>query len=388
VSPNGSAADDWPPPDEPPGEPHNGKAKNGRKLSITWGKDITPEPVTWAWVENGHERLPAGSFCLVGGREGTGKSSFLIWMAAQITRGTLPGSFCGTPRVVLIIATEDSWKFTLAPRLIAAGADMGMIGRVDAQEITTEGDKNVTLTLPVDNTELERLITEHNVAMVGIDPVMSALGDHINPNANREVRSALDPLTAIAERTGAILAGIVHFRKGGGTDIAELITGSGAFKDIARATLTFMKADDGERVMTQVKNSLGRDDHPSLAYRMEQVTVPTPKGPAPTVKFMFAGVSERSVRDLLQEAQDHGASKAPGGTRNPAGQWVVQYLQQVGGTALVTDVEHIGAKVGFTKNQLSNGRRTAKTPRVESVKSDMDGGWRWVLDPMPDPAKV
>jgi len=44
------------------------------------------------------------------GREGIGKSSIAIAIAAQITRGQLPGVYFGEPRAVIIAATEDSWR--------------------------------------------------------------------------------------------------------------------------------------------------------------------------------------------------------------------------------------------------------------------------------------
>jgi hypothetical protein len=69
---------------------------------------------------------PAAAFATAG-REGTGKSSFAIWLTAQVTRGTLPGSL--TRRGVIYIAVEDSWKFTIVPRLMAAGADLHRVYR-------------------------------------------------------------------------------------------------------------------------------------------------------------------------------------------------------------------------------------------------------------------
>ncbi len=77
--------------------PAASREDHGRKLVLTRASDIEPEPVVWAWEDDGAGRIPAGSLGLAAGREGTGKSSFLIWMAARITMGTLPGSFTGHP---------------------------------------------------------------------------------------------------------------------------------------------------------------------------------------------------------------------------------------------------------------------------------------------------
>ena len=196
-----------------------------------------PRPTSSPSPSSGHGRttasgrIPAGSLGLLAGREGTGKSSFLIWLAARITTGTLPGSLRGRPRAVIYVAVEDSWKYTIVPRLMAAGADLDLVYRAEVQAI--EGD-TVSLSLPADNRLLEEAITGNDVAMVALDPLMSAISDTLDTHVNRQVRQALDPLARLADRTGAVIAGIAHFNKSAGTDASSLITASGAFKDVAR----------------------------------------------------------------------------------------------------------------------------------------------------------
>jgi hypothetical protein len=248
-----------------------------RRARITWASEIEPQPVVWAWRADDHGRIPAGSLSIAAGREGTGKSSFGIWQSAQITKGLLPGSFFGAPRRVLYVAIEDSWKYTLVPRLIAAGADLSKVGRF---EVVTIDEEEVTLSLPLDNSLLEREIVEYEIALVVIDPIMSVISDRIDTHITRDVRRALDPLAKMADRTGAVILGIAHFNKASGTDAATLLSGSHAFRDVPRSLFGFARDDsDGTRVMTQVKNSLGRDDLPSLSYSIETVVVDTKLGP-------------------------------------------------------------------------------------------------------------
>jgi hypothetical protein len=132
--PRGEAQDHQQQPEEPK-----------RRIRLTWANTITPEPVRWAWVHHDQGRMPSGHLVVVGGREGTGKSQFTLWLAAQITHGTLPGELYGKPRRVIVVATEDSWKHTIVPRLIAASADLGMVARADA---VSETAYNVTISLP------------------------------------------------------------------------------------------------------------------------------------------------------------------------------------------------------------------------------------------------
>ena len=280
----------WPS-DPAPGAP----AAQARRIVLTPASAIEPEPVIWAWEDGGEGRIPAGSLGLAAGREGTGKSSFAIWLTARVTTGTLPGRLtrCG----VIYVAVEDSWKFTIVPRLMAAGADLDRVYR--AEVLTVEND-TVSLSLPADNKELEGVISENDIAMVVLDPLMSAISDTLDTHVNRQVRQALDPLARLADRTGAVVLGIAHFNKSAGTDASSLITASGAFKDVARFIFAFAtNPEDGAKVITQTKNSLGRSNLPSLAYRIISATVPTRKGDTDVGRFVLDGQSERSVEDIL-----------------------------------------------------------------------------------------
>lgn len=273
-----------------------------RRIVLTPASDIEPEPVIWAWEDEGRGRIPAGSLGLFAGREGTGKSSFLIWLAAKITTGELPGSFFGTQRGVIYVAVEDSWKYTIVPRLMAAGADLTRVFRA---EVRTIEDAAVSLNLPVDNQLLKEAITEHGIALVALDPLMSAISGSLDTHVNREVRQALDPLARMADETGAILAGIAHFSKGSSTDASSLITGSGAFKDVARFIFAFAEdpeSDTETKVITQTKNSLGHSGLPSMAYRIIEAIVPTSKGDARVGRFILDGASDKSVGDILRSA--------------------------------------------------------------------------------------
>jgi RecA-family ATPase len=95
--------------------------------------------VLWGW----QDRLPAGHTSLIPGREGIGKSLFLIWLTSQITQGTLPGTYFGSPRPVFYCATEDSWQHTIAPRLIAAKADLELRSPVVAGFVQRNLDLSV-----------------------------------------------------------------------------------------------------------------------------------------------------------------------------------------------------------------------------------------------------
>ncbi len=324
-----------------------------RSAKVTWANTIEPEPVRWAWEDAGQGRIPAGSLSIAAGREGTGKSSQGIWMASQTSRGTLEGCFAGKPRKVLYVAIEDSWKYTLVPRAMAAKADLTMIGRFEV--VTTTDDYNeasVILSLPHDNDLLKRTIIEHDVALVVIDPLLSVIGSSLDSHRSRDVREALDPLAGIADETGALIYGIAHFNKSTGTDAAALITGAGAFKDVPRTIFGFARDEENQtRLMTQVKNSLGRDDLPSRTYTIESVEIPTKKGTAVTGRFLFTGETTRTVSDVLRDSRRDGS-----GQNMTADQFIATYLKGAGGTAPANTVIEAGEDAGFSESTLKNAR--------------------------------
>ncbi|MFE6521889.1 AAA family ATPase [Streptomyces sp. NPDC057794] len=341
-----------------------------RTLRLTRASDIEPEPVVWAWLDEGEGRVPAGALTVAAGREGTGKSSFGMWMAAQITRGNLPGNFHGRPRAVFYVAVEDSWKQTIVPRLIGAGADLDLVYRVEAVE-AEYGE--TTLSLPQDNSLMEKAIAEHDVALVVLDPLMSCIGKGIDTHRERDVRTALDPLARMADRTGAVLLGIAHFNKGSGTDPASLITGSGAFKNVPRAVFGFARDDDNEcRVMTQAKNSLGRADLPSLSYNILSTEVPTRTGIAYVGRFVFTGQSSRSVDEILAAGYE-----TDRGDRDDAAEWLRGYLMDQGGEAPAKDVKKAAAADDISERTLQRAMRKAG---VVSARAGFGKGAVWRIE--------
>jgi 5S rRNA maturation endonuclease (ribonuclease M5) len=333
---------------------------NGKRSVITWAKDIKAKPVSWAW----EERIPHGSLSVAAGREATGKSSFGIWLAARISCGELPGDFLGQPKRVFYVAIEDSWEHTIVPRLIAASADLSRIGRFD---VTSDEGENVTLSLPVDNEMLRSAVVEHDVALVVIDPLMSVISNTIDSHREHEVRFALDPLAKMAAETDSIIFGIAHFNKSNGHDAASLITGSGAFKNVPRTVFGFARdRHSNERVMTQVKNSLGDDDLPSLNYHLETSFVGTDEGPAKTSMLVMDGESERSVSDVLADNQRDPDLVAEA---HDAASWIAAYLEAHGGQAPAKDVISEAVKDGLKAKTIQNARK-----KVASWKREGFGG--------------
>lgn len=290
------------------------------RLVLTPASQIEPRPVRWGW----QDRLPAAHVSLIPGREGIGKSLLLTWLIAQVTRGTLPGTFKGTPRPVFYAATEDSWQHTIVPRLIAARADLELVHRIEVEAIETS--MRIELTMPRDCGLVAAEIKRLDVAMLALDPLMSVIDRAVDTYNDRDMRTVLEPLGKLADDTGCIIAGLAHFNKSSGDDPLNLVTGSRAFTAVVRSVVAVARdpeADDGTCVISQAKNNLGSLDLPNLTYVIKPAIIETPEGDAEVGRLHFTGESNKSVRDILAEL---GSGAAERTARAECAEWLREML--------------------------------------------------------------
>ena len=340
-----------------------------RRVTLTAASTIKVRPVRWLWSG----RMPLGSLTLLAGREGIGKSTVAYTLAADLTRGRLEGQYAGQPRSVLVAATEDSWEHTIVPRLMAAGADLERVFRVD---VTTSDGLHGTLSLPRDLAAVETAVTDVEAALILLDPLMSRLDGKLDTHKDAEVRIALEPLTAVADRTGASILGLIHVNKGQSTDPLNMVMASKAFTAVARAVL-FVMVDpdtDGQRLLGAPKNNLGRDDLPTLTFQIDSAHVAdTDEGPVWTGRVKWLGETERSIHEALDSAGE--GSDARTATAE-AGEWLVDYLTSQGGEADSKDIKAAGGKAGHSIDAL---KRARKRNKVDSDSYGFPRQTKWVL---------
>jgi hypothetical protein len=346
-----------------------------RRLVVVPASSIKPRPVLWGW----HERAPAGHVTLLAGREGIGKSLFVIDLTAHVTRGTLAGVFYGRPQAVFYCATEDSWQHTIVPRLIAAGADLDLVYRVEVQTIETQSAPGVTveLSLPRDCGLLAAEIEQRDVAMVVLDPLMSAVDRSVDTYNDREMRTVLEPLGRLADNTGCMVIGLAHFNKSGDADPLNLITGSRAFTAVVRAVIAVARdpdCDDGQCVVSQVKNNLGRLDLPNLSYVIDTAIVPTDEGDAQTGRIRFTGESDKSVRDILAEMGNLSARTA----RAECAEWLRDALAE---PRRSKELEEQAKAHGHTTRTLTRARKQLGVKRGQHPTGPKGQNEWWVSLP-------
>ena len=173
----------------------------------------------------------------------------------------------GVPGGVLILAAEDDVEDTLAPRLIAAGADMRRVFNIRSV-MTGDDQGRRSFNLQADLAALEDEIgARDNIRLVIIDPVTSYLGKS-TPHKNAEVRAVLEPLGEMAARLRVAVICNNHFSKGSGNANSRII-GSVAFVNQARAAfIVTPDAEDEERLLLMPVQGEHYAARHGLAYRI------------------------------------------------------------------------------------------------------------------------
>jgi 5S rRNA maturation endonuclease (ribonuclease M5) len=322
-----------------------------RTRVVRWLWDTTPEGAP----PTSHGRIPLYSLAIAAGAPGLGKSQYAVWMTARITTGTLPGELWGKPRAVIYAAAEDSWSYTIAPRLIAAGADMDLVLHVDVKD---DGQAHARLTLPLDTSLLGKEAERHSVALLVMDPLLSYIDKGINDYRAAEVRQALEPLVNAADRHRFTILGLAHFTKFGAADPLARVAGSGAFGQLIRCLVAFAKEDteDGDQrfVMSLEKNNLGRTGLPSHAYEIQSCVVQTDEGPSYVSRFVLGSETNTSVSEVMREESMPDSGK---GEANENVEWLRGYLTDMGGSDAAADIKKAARKNGISDSAIDRAKR-------------------------------
>ena len=381
-----AAEEEEPPPAEPQQEPEpepEPEHERPRQLLLTPASKIRIRPVRWLWdttpegaPPTSHGRIPLNSLAIAAGGPGLGKSQYAVWMTAAVTRGLLPGELYGKPRGVIYAATEDSWAYTIAPRLIAAGADMDRVYRADVHD---DEDLHARLTLPKDISLMGKAAEAYSVGLLVADPLLSLIDASINDYRAAEVRAALEPLVAAADRYCFTVLGLAHFTKQGAADPLSRVAGSGAFGQLIRCLIAFAKEDgqDGEEdtfVMSLEKNNLGRLGLPSFSYAITPITVDTPEGPSYVSRFVLGPETTNSVRDVMRSESLPDDREA----MSDAMAWLRGYLTDLGGSEQAREIKKAARKEGISDSAID---RAKKKLNLRSKQSGFgrDKGSRWFL---------
>ena len=217
--------------------------ENGKVfLARQWGSrimmmsEVVPKQVEWLWKPY----IPLGKLTILRGDPGCGKTSFALAIAAIVSRG---GDFPGTnpfenkkteARKVLFFTAEDDLDDSVAPRLIAAGADMDYVLSVRDDVAAPQ------MTFVCE--EFEELIKTSEAALVVCDPIQAFLGAGVDAHRANEVRPVMTHLRNLARTYNCAIVLIEHLNKNSGG--RPLYRGLGSIDTTAAARSILMLGCD------------------------------------------------------------------------------------------------------------------------------------------------
>lgn len=325
--------------------------------------DVEPKQIDWMWLY----RIPLGRITLFVGRPGEGKSIVTTDMAARVSTG-FPwpdGSPCPEGSVIFICA-EDDPADTIAPRLIAHGANMSRVHLLSmVRRVSAEGEVSETLFCLEDVAALEAALQRlPDCKLIVVDPIGSFLGGSTDAHRDNEVRAVLAPVAKLAEKYGPAVLVVAHRRKAGGTNADDLALGSRAFTGLARVVWHLSRDRDQKdrRLFLPGKNNLAREGD-GLAF--------TICGDPPAIKWEQGPVRQSADDALANDADKPGPEPE---ARQEAERWLKDVLKD--GPVLSAEVKKQATDAGISWRTT---RRAADRLRVRREKCGFTKGWQWRL---------
>ena len=321
-------------------------------LQLIPATSLRIERTRWLWAG----RLPLGGVSLLVGREGLGKSTLTMHVAAELSRARLDGDLAD-PASTLVVTFEDDPARTLLPRFLASGGDPSRLWFVEGAPM-----------LPGDRDYLEARVSECGARLLVIDPLSAALGGgKIDTHRDADVRSVMAGLQALAQHLDVSVLGIAHWSKGQSNDPLERVLGSRGFTAAARSVLALGQPDDGALALAPLKSNLGVPAE-SLALRIEGATARADGQSVATSRVRIVGTTNATAAAFLRGP----ASAERAVKRAAAEEWLAALLAN--GPRFVREVADKAGAEGISQATL---RRSREALGIEPRKVGRE--WLWEL---------
>jgi hypothetical protein len=239
--------------------------------------DVEAKEVEWLWFPY----IPYGKITIIQGDPGEGKTTFVLRLAALLSKGEkLPCSDDAHEPINIIYQTaEDGLSDTIKPRLEEAEADCSMINVIDESEIP----------LSMCDTRIEDAIAKSGAKLIILDPIQAYIGANVDMHRANEIRPVMKRLGEIAEYYSCAIVLIGHMNKSKGSKSTYRGLGSIDFQASARSVLIIGRIKDNPqvRVIAHDKSSLAPEGD-SVAFELDKEE-----------GFKWLGQYDITVSDLL-----------------------------------------------------------------------------------------
>lgn len=320
-------------------------------LELISAKDVKVRPVTWLWPFF----IPKGKITLLQGDPGDGKSTFMLTVAAYMTRGDpLPFTdYKEPPEPVKVIyqSTEDDYDDTIIPRFLKAGGNLDNLGFIN------ENTKHLTFEDP----RLLQGIKESGAKLVVLDPLSSYFGDG-NINASNEVRPKFNALIQTARETDCSIVIVNHLNKMAGIGSKYRVPGSIDVVGAVRSILLLARdpEDEDKRYLSLLKSNLA----PEMGSYVLQLS---------DNGMDFIGMSEKKADELLRSLEFGSGPGRPDIRMQEAKDYIEELLAD-GSAMPAVDIEARLKDKGICRSTANCAKR-----ELGIISVRMNGVWYWKL---------
>lgn len=361
---------------------------------------IEPEPVHW--LVPGY--IPLGKLVMFAGDGGHGKSTLTLHLTAKLTQGfACLGLTYEPPEAceVLLISCEDDYADTVVPRLLAAGADLSRVRKVDG--IKTSDGRPAPFSCAHYQKLQEELADRPGVRLVVIDPAGAYIGRAgVDDHKDSELRSLLDPMAELAAKQRVTIIIVKHLNKSVTAKAVHKVSGSTGYVNACRVAYVIAPdpTDETRKLFVPLKFNISKKPE-GLAFRMAPLLVdecdaildrfPKVQGADRTqlseqlFRPEWTGLAGMDVDTALE-----GMAKAgrPSEVKDCA-DWLVTFL---GDRAWPdSEVEEAAGDAGYGTSALKRAKAMLRGERRIRSKPDGPGGrwWNWAGDvPRPEPRAI
>ena len=314
-------------------------------LQVIKMSEIQSQEVSWLW----YPFIPYGKLTIIQGDPGDGKITFVLNIAAKLSRGEGLDSEMKLSEPVNVIyqSAEDGLADTVKPRLELAGADCERILVIDEKE------KSLSM---VDE-RLEKAIVQTKARMLILDPIQAYLGGGMNMNRANEARDMTKKLGALAEKYQCAIVLIGHMNKAAGNKAVYRGMGSIDFFAVARSVLLVgrVEGEPNIRAVVQIKNNLAAFGHPKAFALSED-------------GFQWLGDYEITADEVL-------GGIAPKANKMEQAKHMLRELALTSNAVLSKEIFDMADEQGISKRTLENAK---KELGIRAKK--INNSWYWELD--------
>ncbi len=317
------------------------------ELKMIKMSDVESKEIDWLW----YPFIPYGKLTIIQGDPGDGKTTFILNVASQLSKGCGFDENMKIDEAIKVIyqTAEDGLSDTVKPRLEKAGADCENILVID------ESDKSLSM---IDE-RLEEALIRTNAKMLILDPIQAYLGGGMDMNRANEARDMTKKLGALAEKYHCAIILIGHMNKASGNKAAYRGMGSIDFFAVARSVLLVgrIEGENDLRAVIQIKNNLAEFGHPK-AFRLSEDG------------FDWIGDYDITADEVL-------GGIAPKANKFEQAKQLLRDLAEIQDSISSNEVIGLADEMGISKRTLDNAK---KDMGIKARK--INNSWYWELGNM------